>query len=159
MRSLVLIADDLAVAQRIRSALRYAAALRFAATLDARAAVADEIGRLEPDVVLVADSCQRMNTIRRLREVRRAAPTATLLLLDSNGSAGTSSDAFRSGADGIVSAAADEPALGTLLGEIGLGHLVLAAPRSEPELPAVGAGPPPLRVVAPHEARGTRANA
>ncbi len=64
MRSLVLIADDVAVAQRVRSALRYAVALRLAATLDARAGVHDEIVRLEPDVVLVADSCQRMNTIR-----------------------------------------------------------------------------------------------
>jgi DNA-binding NarL/FixJ family response regulator len=158
MRSLVLIADDVAVAQRVRSALRYAVALRLDATLDARAGVGDEIVRLEPDVVLVADLCQRMNTIRRLREVRQGAPAATLLLLASRETGGSFEDAFRSGADGIVSAATEEPALGTLLGQIGLGHLTLAA-RPEPDLPATGGRPSPLRVVSVQDARGTRASA
>ena len=157
MRSLVLIADDVAVAQRVRSALRYAAALRFEATLDARATVGEEIVRLAPDVVLVADSCQRVNTIRRLREVRRGAPAATLLLLSSS-TGGSSDDAFGCGADGIVSPAADGAALGMLLGQIGLGHLQFAH-RPEQELPALDPGVPPLRVVAGQDARGTRANA
>jgi DNA-binding NarL/FixJ family response regulator len=158
MRSLVLIADDVAVAQRVRSALRYAVALRLAATLDARAGVHDEIVRLEPDVVLVADSCQRMNTIRCLREVRQGAPAATLLLLASRDTGGSSDDAFRSGADGIVSAATEGPALGALLGQIGLGHLTLAA-RTRPDLPATDGGPAPLRVVSVQDARGTRTSA
>lgn len=158
MRSLVLIADDITIARRIRSALRYAAALRFEATLDARAVVGEDIARLAPDVVLVADSCQRLNTIRRLREARRGAPGATVLLLASQVASGSSEEAFRCGADGIVSAAAEEPALGTLLGQIGLGHLQLAR-RTEPELPTVDGGAPTLRVVAVQDARGTRANA
>jgi DNA-binding NarL/FixJ family response regulator len=160
MRSLVLIADDVAVTQRVRAALRYAAALRLTATLDARGAVGDEIARLAPDVVLVAEACQRMNTLRRLREARQAAPAATLLVLGCPGSGGSSDDAFRAGADAILAAAADPAALGTLLGQIGLGHLVLAAPRPEPELPAVEDGPPPLRLArTAQDARGTRANA
>ena len=164
MRSLVLITDDVAVAQRIRSAVRYAAALRLDATLDSRVSASDELVRLEPDVILVADSCQRMNTIGRLREVRRQAPAATVLLLATRGTAGSSDDAFRSGVDGIVSAAAEAPALGALLGQIGQGHLILPTRRREPELPAVE--PHPLRMVSvqdaresAQDARGTRANA
>jgi AmiR/NasT family two-component response regulator len=157
MRSLVLIADDVAVAQRIRIALRYAVALRLDATLDARAAVREEIVRLAPDVVLVADACQRVNTIRRLLEVRGAAPAATVLLLSSP-AGGSTEDAFRCGADGILAAGTEAPGLGMVLGQIGLGHLQLAR-RPEPDLPAVDREVPPLRVVTGQDARGTRSNA
>jgi DNA-binding NarL/FixJ family response regulator len=163
MRSLVLITDDVAVAQRIRSAVRYAAALRLDATLDSRMSAGDELVRLEPDVILVADSCQRMNTISRLREVRRQAPAATVLLLATRGT-GSSDDAFRSGVDGIVSAAAETPALGALLGQIGQGHLILSSRRTNLQFPA--AEPHPLRMVSvqdgrepAQDARGTRAKA
>ena len=157
MRSLVLIADDVATAQRIRTVLRYAAALRFDATLDARAGVRDEIVRLAPDVVLVADSGQRVNTIRRLLEVRGSVPTATVLLLSSP--AGVSSeDAFRCGADGILAADTEAPALGMVLGQIGLGHLQLAR-RYESDPSAADRDVPPLRVVTTQDARATRSNA
>jgi hypothetical protein len=157
MRSLVLIADDVATAQRIRTVLRYAVALRFDATLDARAGVRDDIVRLAPDIVLVADSCQRVNTIRRLLEVRGSVPAATVLLLSSP--AGVSSeDAFRCGADGILAADTEAPALGMVLGQIGLGHLQLAR-RVEPDLPVADRDVPPLRVVTGQDARATRSNA
>jgi DNA-binding NarL/FixJ family response regulator len=157
MRSLVLIADDVAIAQRVRTVLRYAVALRLDATLDARAGVRHEIARLAPDVVLVADSCQRVNTIRRLLEVRGSVPAATVLLLSSP--AGVSSeDAFRCGADGVLAADTEAPALGMVLGQIGLGHLQLAR-RSELDLPAADRDVPLLRVVTGQDARATRSNA
>lgn len=158
MRSLVLITDDVAGARRVRSALRHATALRLAATLDSRTVAGEEIAQLAPDVVLVTDSCQHVNTTRRLREVRRWAPWATVLLLAAPGCGETAEDAFGAGADGVISSDTEDPALGGLLGLIGLGQLALPARGPEVAAPAAGAEPP-LRLIGAQDARGTRAKA
>src|SRR5215210_1478446 len=68
MRTLLLVVDDAATIGRVRLALRHAAGIQVAATLDGRASIRDELSRAAPDVILVDEMCQRMNTVARLRE-------------------------------------------------------------------------------------------
>lgn len=160
MRTLVLVADDASTVRRIRLALRYAAGLRLVATLEARHSIGTELARLEPDLVLVADACQRVNTLARLREAAGHAPTASLLLLTARNRAGTLDDAFRLGVQAAFTSQMPASALGSLLGGISQGDLLLdTGHRTNSTGTPVKAEVPRLRVVGDQDARGTRTSA
>ena len=127
MRSLVVIADDRSIVSRVRLAARYAAGVRVVATLDGREPVGLGLAVLEADVVLVDEMCQRLNTLARLREVGGAAPGAAVLLLASNHDPHAVRDAFAAGAHAVLRRDVRAPALGALIGEVALGHIVLSA--------------------------------
>src|SRR5687767_5660040 len=67
MRSLVVIADESSIVGQVRLAARYAASVRVVATIDGRATIGSDFAALQPDVVLVSEMCQRVNTLSRLR--------------------------------------------------------------------------------------------
>ena len=115
MRSLVLIADEPANVARMRLATRYAAGVRVIATLDGREPVAAEIAALAPDIVVVDEMCQRINTLTRLQEVRDSGAGATVLLLVPAHSRALAGDAVAAGAHAVLSWDAPAPALGRVL--------------------------------------------
>jgi DNA-binding NarL/FixJ family response regulator len=138
MRSLVVIADDRSIVGRVRLAARYAAGVRVIATLDGRESLGPGVPALEADVVLIDEMCQRLNTLARLREIRSAVPGAAVLLLASNHDPHAVRDAFAAGAHAVVRRDVRPPALGALIGEIALGHIVLSAQLCPPEAAPAG---------------------
>ena len=164
MRSLVLIADEPANVARMRLATRYAAGVRVIATLDGREPVAAEIAALAPDIVVVDEMCQRINTLTRLQEVRDSGAGATVLLLVPAHSRALAGDAVAAGAHAVLSWDAPAPALGTVIGEIALGRVLLSAQQRAEERPAdVSARPAAtvqhLRLLGPQDARRAGASA
>ena len=165
MRSLVLIADEPTVVGRMRLATRYAAGVRVIATLDGREPVAAEISAHAPDVVVVDEMCQRMNTLARLHEVRDSAAGASVLLLVSAHSRSLVGDAFAAGAHAVLSRDVPAPALGTVIGEIARGRVLLSAQQTPESDRGANGTPSPmatvrhLRPVAAQDARRTGASA
>jgi DNA-binding NarL/FixJ family response regulator len=133
MRSLVVIADNRSIVGRVRLAARYAAGVRVVATLDGREPLVPGVAALGADVVLVDEMCQRLNTLARLREIGAAVPGAAVLLLASNHDPLAVRDAFAAGAHAVLRRDVTAPALGALIGEIALGHIVLSAQVRPPE--------------------------
>ena len=164
MKSLVVIADESSIVGQIRLAARYAAGVRVTATIDGRAAVAADVAALEPDVVLLSEMCQRVNTLARLREIRMCCPGATVLLLVSGQDSGATPDAFAAGAHAVLRRDVSAAALGTLIGAIAVGHVVLSGHRAPDEeaadaRDAAMATVEHLRLVPDQEARRTGASA
>jgi DNA-binding NarL/FixJ family response regulator len=166
MRSLLLVVDDAATIGRVRLALRHAAGIQVAATLDGRASIRDELSRGAPDVILVDEMCQRMNTVARLREASAESPGATLLLMADRCDDVSLRDAHGAGAHAVLSRHMPASTLGALMSEIAQGRLnigpgragsVIAARSFEPDdaTPEVAH----LRVVTDQDARGTRTTA
>jgi DNA-binding NarL/FixJ family response regulator len=162
MRSLVLIADEPAIIGRMRLATRYAAGVRVVASLDGREPVAAELSAHEPDVVIVDEMCQRMNTLARLQEVRDGSTGATVILLVGASSRALVGDAFAAGAHAVLSRNVPAPALGTVIGEIAHGRVLLSA---QQQAGSGHGGTPPmaavqhLRLVAAQDARRAGASA
>lgn len=161
MRSLVVIADKSSIVGQSRLATRYAPGVRVVATLDGRAPIGAEVAALEPDMILLSEMCQRVNTLARLREVRACCPRATLLLLVSGRDSGAVRDAFAAGAHAVLGQEVGAPALGNLIGAIALGQLVLSGdPPREDDADETPDGAPVatvehLRLVRTQEARRT----
>ncbi len=126
MRSLVVIADESSIVGQVRLAARYAASIRVVATIDGRATIGSDFAALQPDVVLVSEMCQRVNTLSRLREINMWSPATTVLLLVSDHASSVQQDAFAAGAHAVLSRDVGAPALGAMIGAIALGHLVLS---------------------------------
>ena len=129
MTSLVVIADESSIVGKVRLAARCAAGVHVVATIDGRATIGSDIAALQPDVVLVSEMCQRVNTLSRLREINACSPAATVLLLVSGHDSSAQQDAFLAGAHAVLSRDVGAPALGALIGAIALGHLVLSGHR------------------------------
>lgn len=164
MTSLVVIADESSIVGQVRLAARYAAGVRVVATVDGRSTIGTQLAALQPDVVLVSEMCQRVNTLSRLREINLCSPAATVLLLVSGQNAGVQQDAFAAGAHAVLSRDVGAPVLGALIGAVALGHVVLSGHR--PESKAVDdhdggavATVTPLRRVPDQEARWTGTSA
>ncbi len=166
MRSLMLVVDDAATIGRVRLALRHAAGIQVAATLDGRGSIRDELSRRAPDVILVDEMCQRMNTVARLREASTESPGATLLLMADRCDDVSLQDAYGAGAHAVLSRRMPASILGSLIGEIAQGRLIIGpgwagsvlAPRSV-DVDAATPQVAHLRVVADQDARGTRTTA
>jgi DNA-binding NarL/FixJ family response regulator len=169
MRTLLLVVDDAATIGRLRLTLRHAAGIQVAAMLDGRASIRAELSRLAPDVILVDEMCQRMNTVARLREASTESPGATLLLMADRCDDISLLDAYGAGAHAVLSRHMPAFTLGALIGEIAQGRLIIGpgragsvAPRSsgaDDTRPFATPRVSHLRVVADQDARGTRTTA
>lgn len=165
MTSLVVIADKSSIVGKVRLASRYAAGIRVVATIDGRGSVASDLAALEPDVILVSEMCQRVNTLSRLREINACSPAATVLLLVSGHASSAHQDAFAAGAHAVLGRDVGAPALGAMIGAIALGHLVLSGHRAPDVKGADGregaalATVEHLRLVPDQEARRTGTSA
>jgi DNA-binding NarL/FixJ family response regulator len=129
MRTVVVIADDAAVATSNRFALRHAAACRVVATVDGRKSARAQLSRQQPDLVLVNDMCQRTNVVARIREAREEAPNARVVVLADHVDARASDDAFAAGAHAVISRALHPLTLGMVLRELTEGNIAFASRR------------------------------
>jgi DNA-binding NarL/FixJ family response regulator len=134
MKHVVVIADDARAVRANRFVLRHAALLRVVATVDGRGSARAELARLDPELVLVNDMCQRTNVLARIREAVQEAPGARIVVLADHMDAATFDDAFAAGAHAVVSRTLHPLALGMLLREVANGNVV-HAPRPVPETP------------------------
>jgi DNA-binding NarL/FixJ family response regulator len=162
MKSLVVIADKSSIVGQVRLAARYAAGVRVEATIDGRAAVGEDLAALEPDVVIVGEMCQRVNTLARLREISACCPGATVLLLAGDHDSGAARDAFAAGAHAVLRSDVGVPSLGALLGAIARGHLVISGVRAPEDMVAQTTPVAPvehLRLVPAQDARRTGTSA
>ena len=137
MQSLVVVADDLAAVRSNRFALRQVACFRVIATVDGRASVRPTIARLQPNVVLVNDMCQRMNLMSRIREAAEAAPGATVVYLAGRVDDAAVDEAVDAGAHAVIARDLPPSVLGTVLREVVLGNVAMS-PRVRAERAADG---------------------
>jgi DNA-binding NarL/FixJ family response regulator len=157
MKHVVIVADDPQAVQENRFALRHATAFRVIATVDGRGSARAELARLQPELVVVNDMCQRTNVTARIREAREEAPGARIVVLSGRMDATGADDAFAAGAHAVISRSLHPLALGLLLREVAQGN-VLHAPSAA--LAPAGATPAPaLRLVPGHEAPAARTSA
>ena len=146
MQSLVVVADDPAAVRSNRFALRQVACFRVIATVDGRTSVREAIARLEPNVVLVNDMCQRVNLMTRIRESAEAAPDAKVVFLSSRVDDAAVDEAVDAGAHVVIARDLPPSVLGMVLREVVQGNVAMS-PRIRPE-PAVAESPVQLALVA-----------
>lgn len=137
MQSLVVVADDLAAVRSNRFALRQVACFRVVATIDGRASVRTAVERLQPQIVLVNDMCQRVNLMTRIRESADAAPEATVVVLSARVDAAAVGEALDAGAHAVIARDLPPSVLGTVLREVVRGSVAMSprARRTVPERP------------------------
>lgn len=155
MKRLLVVADDPGIVRSNRFALRHAAGFRVVATVDGRGSVRAQLARLQPEIVLVNDMCQRTNVLARIREAAEEAPDAKVVLLSGRMDAASCDDAFEAGAHAVVARSLRPAALGTLLHEVAHGNVVHAPrPRRRAET-----GVARLRPVAGQDSSAARTSA
>jgi DNA-binding NarL/FixJ family response regulator len=156
MKRVLVVADDPGIVQSNRFALRHAAGFRVVATVDGRGSARAELRRLQPEIVLVNDMCQRTNVLARIREASEEAPDANVVLLSGRMDTTSCDDAFEAGAHAVVSGSLRPAALGTLLQEVAHGNVV-HAPR--PPRRTEGGRVAHLRSLAGQESSAARTSA
>jgi DNA-binding NarL/FixJ family response regulator len=109
------IADSRPAGEAIRRAIRGVPAWRTAPCLDAGRPCWAELGRLDPDLVVVDDLRSDRALLYRLREARSAAPRAKVVALAIGLDASRMRELAESGADAAISRLVDAPTLATLL--------------------------------------------
>ncbi len=134
MQSLVVVADDLAAVRSNRFALRQVACFRVVATIDGRASVTTALARLQPQVVLIHDMCQRRNLLTRIRESAEATPQATIVLLSARVDAAAVDEALDAGAHAVIARDLPPSVLGTVLREVVRGSVAMS-PRTRRTVP------------------------
>jgi DNA-binding NarL/FixJ family response regulator len=124
MKRLLIVADHTLVVQAIRLALRQTAGFQVVGFVDGRQEIRGALAESRPDVVLVDDMQNPDHPLQRLREVAEHCPDAKAMLLTVRTEDDWLADAFDAGAEAVLSKAVHPVALGTLLREITLGHVV-----------------------------------
>jgi DNA-binding NarL/FixJ family response regulator len=138
MKQLVIVADHSFTARSIRLALRHTAGFRLAGFLDGRRPLLPMLTSLGPDIVVIDDGGQPDQVLARVGEAAQGAAAAKTVLLTLRKDADWLEDAFRAGADVILSKATDPASLGTLLREIARDNVIQ---RYRPTPPAAGNAP------------------
>jgi DNA-binding NarL/FixJ family response regulator len=124
MKRLLIIADHSLVIHSIRLALRQTAGFQVAGFVDGRTSIAGALERVTPDIVLMDDMQEAEHALARLREVNEVAPTAQTILLTARMEDEWVAEAFAAGAHAVISKSVHPVALGTLLRETALGHVI-----------------------------------
>jgi DNA-binding NarL/FixJ family response regulator len=124
MKRLLIIADHSLVIHSIRLALRQTAGFQVAGFVDGRTSIAGALERVTPDIVLMDDMQEAEHALARLREVTEVAPTAQTILLTARMEDEWVAEAFAAGAHAVISKSVHPVALGTLLRETALGHVI-----------------------------------
>lgn len=165
---LILVADDPLSASALRRALRATGSFEVTdGYVEGRAACAETIAALAPDVVVLDDLGARDDALARVAEARAAAPDAKIILLPARMDPAWLSEAAAAGADAAIAKTFRLEGVGALVREVAAGNVFHAfgAPRASqrpagtPGLPAltdrelevlrlVAAGAPNSRIAA-----------
>jgi DNA-binding NarL/FixJ family response regulator len=130
VKSLAIVADSSFVIETIRLAVRDSAGLRVLATLDGTASIGHAVAEHQPDVVLVDEMQDPAATLDRIREARRKAPAASVLLLSLRMNDEWIAQAIDAGADACLSKATHLPTVGVLIGAVADRSIISAMPAS-----------------------------
>jgi len=130
VKSLVIVADSSFVIETIRLALRNSAGLSVLATLDGGASIGHAVAEHQPDVVLVDEMQDPSATLDRIREARRKAPAASVLLLSLRMNDEWVAQAIDAGADACLSKATHPATVGALIGAVADRSIISAMPAS-----------------------------
>ena len=128
MKSLVIVADSSLVIETTRLALRTSAGLTVVATLDGGASIGHAVAEHQPDVVVVDEMQDPAATLNRIREARRKAPAASVLLLSLRMNDAWVAQSIDAGADACLSKATHLPTLGVLIGAVADRSIISAMP-------------------------------
>jgi DNA-binding NarL/FixJ family response regulator len=128
MKRLVIVADHALVADGIRLALRQTTGFQIAGFIDGRVPAVEALRLVHADVVLVDEMRNGRNSLARLREAAAELPDAKRVLLTLHMDPLWLDDAFRAGADAVVSKSVHQLSLGTVLREVVHGNVVHRPP-------------------------------
>jgi DNA-binding NarL/FixJ family response regulator len=120
---LVIVAEHRMTADAIRRTLRHAPACQVVGYVDARRACGLPIANSGADVVVLDDSGRPEITLRRIRELRAAAPTAKLILLTRRTERDWLADAAVAGIDAAITGADQLESVGMLVREVVAGNV------------------------------------
>jgi DNA-binding NarL/FixJ family response regulator len=138
VKSLVIVADSSLVTETIRLSLRDSAGLSILGTLDGRASIGHTVAEQQPDVVLVDEMQDGAATLDRIREARRKAPAASVLLLSLRMDDEWIAQAIDAGVDACLAKATHLPTIGVLIRAVADRSIISAMPASLPEVTLSG---------------------
>ena len=130
MKRLVIVADSSFVIETIRLALRDSAGLTILGKLDGRASVRRPIAEQQPDVVLVDEMQNPYDALKRIRECRLEAPTASILLLSMRMDDVWVAQAIDAGVDACLSKSTHLPTMATVIRAVADRNIISARPPS-----------------------------
>jgi DNA-binding NarL/FixJ family response regulator len=119
----VIVTDNGFAAEAIRRSFRGTSGVRVAGYVDGRRACGTTVAEAAPDVVIVDEMTWSANAVARIAEVRRALPSAKIIVLSAQPDAEWLGDAVRAGADAAIAKTVQPTTLGLLVREIWAGTI------------------------------------
>jgi DNA-binding NarL/FixJ family response regulator len=119
----VIVTDNGFAAEAIRRSFRNTSGVRVAGYVDGRRSSGAAVAEAQPDVVIVDEMTWSANAVARIAEVRRAVPTAKIIVLTALPDAPWLGDAVRAGADAAIAKTVEPATLGLLVREIHAGNI------------------------------------
>jgi DNA-binding NarL/FixJ family response regulator len=119
----VIVTDNGFAAEAIRRSFRGTSGVRVAGYVDGRRPCGAAVAEARPDVVIVDEMTWSANAVDRISEVRRAVPSAKIVVLTAEADANWLGDAVRAGADAAIAKTVQPNTLGVLVREIWAGTI------------------------------------
>ena len=117
----VIVTDNGFAAEAIRRSFRGASGVRVAGYVDGRRPCGPAVAEAQADVVIVDEMTWSANAVARISEIRRAVPSAKIIVLTAQCDADWIGDAVRSGANAAIAKTVQPTTLGMLVREIWAG--------------------------------------
>jgi DNA-binding NarL/FixJ family response regulator len=133
VKRLMIVADNSFAAQSIRLALRQTSGFQVVGFVDAAAPIHRGIADLRPDFVVVDDTQEPEQAIKRLQDLSDMLPSAKIVFLTMRMDDAVISLAFDAGAHAVIAKTVHPVSLATLLREIARDTIV-HRPRPQTEL-------------------------
>src|SRR4051812_43019299 len=133
VKRLMIVADNSFAAQSIRLALRQTSGFQVVGFVDAAAPIHRGIADLRPDFVVVDDTQEPEQAIKRLEDLSEMLPSAKIVLLTMRMDDAVISLAFDAGAHAVIAKTVHPVSLATLLREIARDTIV-HRPRPQTEI-------------------------
>jgi DNA-binding NarL/FixJ family response regulator len=123
MMRLLIVADNAFVAEAIRRNVRHASALEVLGWVDGRRACAAEMAEANADAIVVDEMTLMENAVARVREARKSAPEAKVIVLASQMEPAMLAELVDAGAHAAIAKAVHAVNIGVLVREICAGGL------------------------------------
>jgi DNA-binding NarL/FixJ family response regulator len=123
MKRLAIVADQSWMIDAYRLVVRQSMCFRIVAVIDGRRPASAPLRHAQPDVVLIDEMRDPVNTSARIREAGEELPDAKILLLASAMDRRRVADALNAGADAVLSKEIHPVALITLMRETANGNI------------------------------------
>jgi DNA-binding NarL/FixJ family response regulator len=121
---LMIAADNSFAAQSVRLALRQTAGFQVIGFVDATDPVTNRVAELQPDIVVVDDTPEPGQSVKRMRELAQLLPEAKLVFLTLHMDNEALQAVFEAGATAAISKTVHPVSLATLLREISRDNVV-----------------------------------